>query len=282
MATIRLQVEEFGCRSTWTETVVKRKPVFDFIPDIHEGCQPLSVVIQAQTQDEMIDFIWLTDSLDTPGSVNYQDLKNYGDFSVTLSAFSNLTGCSDLLIKNNLIRVHPKPVAEFEADFPAAILGQSDLSFTNHTQFAEKYFWDFGDGGTSREVNPRYEFTAMGKFPVSLTAESSFGCTDLAMMMIEILPFNVFTPNAFRPDSDIPENRVFIPFTIGVDPQRFHLQIYNRWGELVFESRSPDHTWDGKLRNSYDAPVGNYVWVADYTDIQGFVHTRKGQVLLVR
>jgi gliding motility-associated-like protein len=101
-------------------------------------------------------------------------------------------------------------------------------------------------------------------------------------MEIEILPFNVYTPNAFRPDSEISENREFMPVTIGVDPEKFSLVIFNRWGEQVFESKSPDQKWDGKLKNNANAPVGNYVWKAEFADIQGFWHSMKGQVMLIR
>ena len=102
------------------------------------------------------------------------------------------------------------------------------------------------------------------------------------MMEINIIPFNVFTPNAFRPDSDIPENREFMPVGEGVNPDGFQFQVYNRWGELIFESNSPDIKWDGSMNKSNPAPMGNYVWKADFYDIQGFVHHMKGQVLLIR
>ena len=73
-----------------------------------------------------------------------------------------------------------------------------------------------------------------------------------------------------------------MPVSLGVDPEKFHLQIFNRWGEIVFESFTPENKWDGKLKKGGEAPMGNYVWRADYTDIQGFVHRQTGQVLLVR
>ena len=102
------------------------------------------------------------------------------------------------------------------------------------------------------------------------------------MMEIEILPFNVYTPNAFRPDSDIAKNREFMPVGIGVDPAVFQLQIFNRWGEMIFESNNPNHKWDGKLKNDNPAPMGNYIWKAEFADIQGFQHSIKGQIMLIR
>jgi gliding motility-associated-like protein len=102
------------------------------------------------------------------------------------------------------------------------------------------------------------------------------------MMEIEILPFDIYTPNAFRPESDIPENREFMPVSTGVDPQSFNMKIFNRWGEVIFETNNLENKWDGKTKNNNPAPVGNYIWKADFKDIQGFSHSMKGQVLLIR
>jgi hypothetical protein len=282
ISAVRLQVDEFGCKSQWLEVPVKRRPVVDFLTDITDGCQPLPVLAQASSTDEYIDFVWLTDSVNTPGSVHQLVIGNPGTYELSVAAYSSLTGCADTLTREGLLVVHPLPVAGFSVDFPVAILGQSNLNFTNESLIADLYQWDFGDGSASEEVNPKHNFTEMGRYQVSLLAETFFGCLDTMFIDIEILPFDVFTPNAFRPDSEIPENRVFMPVSLGVDPEKFHLQVFNRWGMLVFDTDSPDNKWDGKLKNLQKAPMGNYVWKADYTDIQGYRHTVSGQVILVR
>ncbi len=155
--------------------------------------------------------------------------------------------------------VHPKPDAKFDVDYPVAIIEHATLHFTNLSLEVDIFNWDFGDGFTSTEENPQHTFTEINKYPVELIVESEFGCRDTTIMEIEILPFNVYTPNAFRPDSDIPENREFMPVGVGVDPNVFQLQIFNRWGELVFESSNPEHKWDGTTKNSNPAPMGNYI-----------------------
>lgn len=282
IATIRLQVEEFGCTSHWVETTAKRKPVFDISTDVSEGCQPLQVLASAVSTDEQLEYLWLTDSVTLAGNEQYFSLPVAGKYSFKLAAKSGLTGCGDTLLKTEMVQVHPKPEAQLEVDYPVAILEHANLSFTNLTSGVDIFNWDFGDGNTSSAENPQHTFTTLGKFPVQLMVESEFGCRDTGMMEIEILPFNVFTPNAFRPDSEIPENREFMPVGIGVDPIGFVLQIFNRWGELIFESNSPDDKWDGTTKNSHPAPAGNYIWKAGFNDIQGFKHSMKGQVLLIR
>lgn len=282
IATIRLQVEEFGCKSDWTETTAKRKPIFDISSDISDGCQPLQVLMKASTSDENLEFIWLTDTLITTGVEQTFMLPRARKYDFILSASSALTGCSDTLVKNDFVEVYPKPIAQFTVDYPVAIIEQANLHFFNRSEEVEIFNWNFGDGSSSIEENPQHTYTQLGKFPVELIVESEFGCTDTGMMNIEVLPFNVYTPNAFRPDSDIPENREFMPVGVGVDPVGFQMQIFNRWGELIFESYSPEQKWDGTTKNNNPAPMGNYIWKADFADIQGFKHSTNGQILLIR
>jgi gliding motility-associated-like protein len=282
IVTIRLQVEEFACKSNWAETTAKRNPIFDFTTDLTEGCQPLQILAKASTADENIEFTWLTDSLETIGIEQIFTLPNAQKYDFKLAANSILTGCSDTLIKTDLVEVHLKPDAEFTVDYPVAIIENAHLQFSNLTKNVEYFDWDFSDGFTATDENPKHTFTEMGTFPVNLIVESEFGCIDTTMMDIEILPFNVYTPNAFRPNSDIPENREFMPVGVGVDPETFNMKIFNRWGELIFESNNPDNKWDGTTKNNQPAPVGNYIWKADFNDIQGFQHAMKGQVLLIR
>lgn len=282
IAIIRLQVNEYGCISAWSKATAKRKPVFDISTDVSEGCQPLLVLASAVFSDEQLEYQWLTDSVVKTGNQQFFTLPATGEYDFTLAAKSYLTGCERTLTKKDLVRVHPKPYARFDVDYPVAIIEHATLHFTNLSLDVEKFKWDFGDGTKSTEKNPQHTYTKIDKYPVELIVESEFGCIDTGMLEIEILPFNVYTPNAFRPDSEIPENREFMPVGVGVNPDVFQLQIFNRWGEMIFESNSPEHKWDGTTKNSKPAPMGNYIWKADFDDIQGFRHSMKGQIMLIR
>ncbi len=186
------------------------------------------------------------------------------------------------LVKPDWIWVHPKPISAFDVDYPVALLEHSKITYTNLSEFANYYFWDFGDETTSNEENPAHTFSELGEFNSQLFVESEFGCLDTSEFLIKILPFSVFTPNAFRPDSEIPENRTFMPVGVGADENQFNLKIFDRWGQIVFETNTPANPWDGTTKNGNKAPMGNYVWISNYYDIQGFEHNQKGQVLLIR
>ncbi len=278
-----LRVNEYGCVSPPAEVTLKRLPHFDFDADLYEGCQPLSLEVYAEPKDDFLDFTWLSDSLPHPtGNSNLFLLSDSGRIDIGVIANSQETGCYDTLIKADWIWVHPKPLSAFEVDYPVALLEHSTITYTNLSEFASYYFWDFGDNFTSVEENPQHTFTELGEFNNLLFAESEFSCKDTSEFLIKILPFSVFTPNAFRPDSPIEENRTFMPVGVGADPTRFDLQIYDRWGKIVFETNSPDNPWDGKTKGGENASMGNYIWISHYYDIQGFEHNQKGQVVLVR
>lgn len=280
---VKLIVNEYGCISELFEMQLKRKPNFDFYTESMEGCQPFNFLVFAETDDNLIDFTWLADSLPYPtGNSNLVFLSDTGKFDMSLIAYSNETGCTDTLLKPDWIWVHRNPFAKFEVDYEVALIENAEISFTNYSERAENYFWDFGDSLTSVEFEPLHKYTELGDYKVKLRAESIFGCRDTFELGIKIIPSSVYSPNAFRPDSDISENRTFMPVGAGVDDTRFKLKIFNRWGEQVFESGSIFNPWNGTIKNGEIAPVGNYIWVAEYYDIQGFKHNEKGQVLLIR
>ncbi len=280
---VKLTVNEFGCVSEPAAVKLKRKPDFDFYTESEEGCQPYSFEVFAETTDNSIDFTWITDSLPYPtGISNLFYLPDTGRFDISLIAFSNETGCTDTLVKPGWIWVHRNPYAKFEVNYEVALIDNAEITFINYSERAENYFWDFGDSITSVEFEPVHTYNQLGDYTAKLYAESVYGCRDTFGLDIKIIPTTVFSPNAFRPDSDIPENRTFMPVGAGVDESRFSLKIFNRWGELIFETNSTFNHWDGKIKNGEIAPIGNYIWISKYFDIQGFEHNEKGQVLLIR
>jgi gliding motility-associated-like protein len=122
-----------------------------------------------------------------------------------------------------------------------------NVNFTNNSVGATSYSWDFGDGASSIQTNPSHNYSNItGNFLVTLTAISSLGCTDEATMILTYQETTVFyVPNSFTPDQD-EFNQTWGPvFTSGFDPYNFDLYIFDRWGELVWESHDANARWDG-------------------------------------
>jgi gliding motility-associated-like protein len=90
-----------------------------------------------------------------------------------------------------------------------------------------------------------------------------------------------YVPNSFTPDAD-EHNQFFTPiFTSGFSPEKFEMMIFNRWGELIWQSFDPTKGWDGSYGiEGLDAQSGTYTWVIffkpkandDKIKISGFVN----------
>lgn len=279
---VKLTVNEFGCKSEPFTLNLKRKPEFDFSVETEVGCQPLLVEAVALTSDPFVQFSWLTDSVPFPGNDHGFYYPDTGRYNIGLIAFSSETQCIDTLVKDDLIWVRKKPYAKFIPEHEIVLLDNATLVFENTSENAINYYWDFGDSVTSQEISPEHTYFGVGKYPVQLISETNFGCTDTFGVLIQVIPSVTYAPNAFRPDSDIPGNQTFMPVGAGVDETRFNLKIFNRWGQMVFETKSLYEPWDGTMKNGKNAPAGNYVWISEYFDIQGVERIEKGQVLLIR
>jgi PKD repeat protein len=276
-------VEENKCSCDTVKVQVKRKPNFDFLVDEAEVCQPVPITLKAIPKDPNLQFSWSVDSLkQVSGDLLTHLFSGSGFYNVSLEAFSGLTGCSDVVTKNRFIHIYPLPVPGYKQNYKVATLDHPEITFSNETTGALSYYWDFGDGTTSEEINPKHKYTEIGEYDVVMQAVTDFGCIDTIGSRVKIVPYSFYMANAFRPDSDIPENRVFVPIPKGVDPANYKFDVFNRIGSTVFESLNPEAGWDGNLSNGNKAEAGVYVWIIKYTDIQGFDHLQKGSVMLVR
>lgn len=142
-------------------------------------------------------------------------------------------------------------------------LDEAEVEFFNHSTGAVSYIWNFGDGSANSDLfEPTHIFPneETAGYVVELIGISEFGCMDTFNMIISIKEeLVVYIPNTFTPD-DNEFNQTFQPvFTSGFDPFNFHMYIYNRWGELLFESFDAAVGWDGTYQGEL-VQAGTYVW----------------------
>ena len=152
---------------------------------------------------------------------------------------ANVFNCLDTA--SSTVTVYPQPSANFEASPLILTNDNPTVSFTSYAQNAATSIWEFGDGTTSEngqnEFTYTYPFVEDQTYTVTLNVESAEGCTDQSQVQIQIKGGIIYyIPNTFTPDGDA-LNNLFTPvFTSGFDPDSFHMTIFNRWGEPVFES----------------------------------------------
>lgn len=157
------------------------------------------------------------------------------------------------------VTIYPKPIASFQIvpSDTTHIFAYDLIHFVNHSQNAVQWQWDFGDGSPSSQQSPYHVYEKPGVYNVCLWVSSINDCIDDTCISVDVIE-GVDIPNVFTPNGD-GFNDEFNIHASGVS--EFHLQIFNRWGVLLFESTSPYVKWDGKTMAGEQAPDGTYYYI---------------------
>jgi len=136
----------------------------------------------------------------------------------------------------------------------------SEVAFDNSSFGAVAYNWIFNQTETSTEIEPTYTFPAeIGFYDVCLIAISSDGCRDTSCSIIEITDeLTLYVPNSFTPNAD-GVNDVFVPITKGFTTEDYEFSIYDRWGQLIHQTNSPNQGWDGTMAGTL-VKSDVYIW----------------------
>jgi len=250
--------------STTMDIIVNALPNVTFSADILEGCAPLNVTLTCGSASG--NCIWTISNGDViNGCTAITTFNSSGCYDVSLLLEEN--GCSNSLTIPDYICVQNDPHAAFSFSPGEFSDVNQQVTFTNNSLGAVEYIWNFGDGSSNTITNPThlYEETEDGAL-VTLIAISDFGCTDTVEHFISYDEQEIFyVPNTFTPDGDN-FNQVFTPvFYSGFDPYNFEMLIFNRWGELIFESHNSEVGWDGSYGSEgRTVQDGMYTWKITY------------------
>jgi gliding motility-associated-like protein len=169
-------------------------------------------------------------------------------------------GCENTVVANVVINSIPE--VSFISNVQDFSILNPDVAFTNTSINSVNENWSFGDGASSQEQNPSHSYPTdfFGFYSVTLSIIDGNGCenskTELIKMKEDLI---YYIPNSFTPDGNI-FNEVFQPvFSSGLDPLDYNLKIYNRWGQIVFESNDHLKGWDGRF-GSNDQIVSDGVY----------------------
>ncbi len=209
----------------------------------------------------------------------YEEIGNY---TVSVSIVSP-NSCEVDRTFIDWITVLEKPLADFTYNPEDPDIFNNEVSFSNLSELAIGYQWNFNDEFISLQENPVYTFVDTGFQDVTLVAFHESGCTDTLTQQIDVKPLvDYFMPNAFSPNGD-GENDTFIGrgFVSGV--QEFSMRIWNRWGEMVYETNDPLIGWNGTKQNTgIQSPKGVYVYQLSYVSPRGKSINQNGHLTLIR
>lgn len=214
-----------------------------------------------------------------------------GTYTVTLTAFG-LGGSANTYVQVDSVIVHPNATAYFVLQ-PTQVVVPSQPVFTyNLSGNATDFQWDFGDGTTSAEFNPVHYYQSAGTFDVMLVANNAWNCPDTFLLESAVIgeaSGDIRFPNAFTPGSSGPTDGTYDPngftndhfFPVYQGVEKYRLQVFNRWGELVFETNDVTKGWDGFYRGS-PAKQDVYAWKAYAKFSDGREEVLSGDVTLLR
>ncbi len=264
-------------------------PVVRFGLSRKQGCLPLRVQLINRSKN-CNSFTWQIGKVPT---VFHEENPEYifvkqGVYVITLTGKDKK---GHEAVCQDTVKVFETPVARFEIFPKDVIVPEDQVTFYNYSENAVRYLWDFGDHTSSADPEPVHHYSSEGPYHIVLKAWSKEGCVDSMVLQnaFENSMYSIRFPNAFVPNPNGPcngyftegirSNNVFHPVWHGVSD--YHLQVFNRFGELIFESNDIHKGWDGYMLDQLARP-DVYIWKARGTFANGKPFVRFGNVTLIK
>ena len=161
---------------------------------------------------------------------------------------------------------------------PIVFIDMTELTWQN----ALYWDWDFGDGTYGTDSIAFHSYQEIGEYDVLLKVTTDYNCIDTLVKKVIIEEYDLFIPNAFTPNSsDDNINEEFRPYGFGIS--EFQMNIYSRWGGLIYSTDNIEDGWNGKFDNSgAKVQLGVYVYYIKTKDVFGALHEYTGEVNLIR
>jgi gliding motility-associated-like protein len=284
---VTVTVLENNCIKTYTDSVrVDPNPIADFTVLDNGGCEPFRAIF---------------DNLSTTASIEYNYLWNFGDgstsndnnpdhiyenagvYDVSL-LLTNITGCldDDFILKSNLITVQQTPIANFSIEPQGSIsIFDPTVNITNLAEGSTSCNYTFLEENVFDECDFEFLFqNTTSPQPIIQIVSNDFGCASTITKYIRFTDHVVYVPTAFTPNGD-GINDILKVVAAGVT--KIHFEIFDRFGQLVFESFDIDRGWDGTyLSNQFYAMNGVYNWRIRIADLNLQNQDYRGSTTLIR
>ena len=293
--TVTLSVSNASCADEIEHIVriLPKAPIADF-DSIPSGCEPWAIQINnTSLNTEMPGTTYRWDFGDGGTSTAKNPTYTYfdpGTYRVELT----VTGPGGTSIKSRVVHSYPSPRAYFELSPDFVFVNDQKVRFFNLSEGSDSWLWEFGDGDTSKVKDPFHKYMEEGVFDITLWAYSNNGCSDKYILAPgvtvepagEVRFSTVFTPNkdgaierTDLPTGGIELDQFFFP-PIREKVINYKLQVFNRLGVLIFESRDINIPWNGYYKGKL-CSQGVYVWYVEGKYANGVPFKKVGDVTLL-
>ena len=296
---ITLEASTSACSAKVKHTVhVDPLPPIASFDSIPYGCEPLEITFNNTSQNvNMPGTSYRWDFGDGGTSVAKNPVYTYFDPGVYRVELT-VTGPGGTSASSRVVKVYATPVAAFDIAPTFVFVNDEKVRGFNLSQGADYWVWEWGDGDTSRMKDPSHKYMEEGIYDVSLSAYKDNGnghvCYDKYVLApgVTVEPAgdikfsSVFRPNTNGPVevSELPTggdeiDQFFFP-PVRDKVLNYKLQIFNRLGVMIFESRDINIPWNGYYKGEL-CPQGVYVWYVEGKYANGQVYKKVGDITLL-
>ncbi|MBS1650412.1 MAG: gliding motility-associated C-terminal domain-containing protein [Bacteroidetes bacterium] len=245
---------------------VNQAPQPNLILNKLEGCQPFCLPLNSHTQGQaaLITYDFGGTTQVQNDSITYC-INQPGTYKLKIIT-KGLNGCSGIYAYPRPIIVDPLPGSDFNWTPDQPTINENRVTFipSNKAGVVLAYHWQFLNPAvqaldTSADKTPARMYEQLGKYPVMLVSTTDKGCKDTAVKFLEINDdFVVYIPNTFTPNGD-GLNDMFTVKGSGVLTNGFSMNVFDRWGALIYSTSDITKGWDGTFKG-INAQEGVYVY----------------------
>jgi gliding motility-associated-like protein len=265
-----------GCETTpvniCTDVIMRNVPNPLFTSDLTWGCNPTDITFTNATDPIDSDSItWLIN-----GTYYYNDdplviaFNEVGTYDVWLEVYSEY-GCFSSINAADYIEIHDVPEALFYVNPNPTTIFDTGVEMNNVTPgLGNTFQWSFPGGSPSssnlESPSVYYPEGVVGDYPVDLTVTNQWGCADSVSSAVNVVSdVLIYAPSIFTPDGD-EFNESWRVYIDGIDIYDYHLTMFNRWGEPVWESYNQIAEWKGNY-GPVGVEDGTFVWLIECKEI---------------
>ena len=280
--------------TTCTEVVLESPVPIAFSVDTTEACGTGTFLFTNETDPASISgTLWAFGDGTYAGESNtVKTFENPGFYDVGVTVTSQAGGCEYTLVQEAYINVYPIPDVGYFAGPQPTRAPDTEITFDGYSNAnVVEWLWTFNvfaPLGTSTEQDPVFQFPngGGGTYPVQLQITDAQGCVNVVTRDVVIQDFfNLYVPNTFTPNNDGTNDAFFVEGS-DIDPDRFELEVWNRWGELVWRTTDPEDAWYGQVgeEGQHFVPNGPYSYRLEVhsLDVESFRKEVFGVVTIIR
>ncbi len=271
-----------SCSTTGSITIIQKFGPTILISSTNETCNMKNGTATAVASGGQGTYNYLWNNGQTTSTI-----INLSSGTYSIKTTDSLCSTTSSVVVNET----PGPIADFSVNPSIQIYNNHPVNFIFNNSSSgniSNWYWDFGDGSTPSLVkNTNHNYIGIGQYQVTLIVSDGNGCTDSTNHFVVVRDiFAFYIPDAFTPNGD-GVNDYFTPKGYNVDPTKFKMYIYDRWGKEFYHTTNWNGTdaeaWNGTLNNSgsfKDVVMGVYIYRIILKEIEGPEHEYSGKIIL--